>query len=152
MSCGCKETTNSKMWMPHEHFQSDSTEDHDTRLVSPIQRLTKCKMSFDYKIIGSSLSLNDVSSYFSASRCQFRCLCRCFDHSLLLLIHSVSVTHTVFSPWSRHQWGVCTLHRCWHRACRSTWCTRVSHPSSRTSSPAGCHGSSSSRSVPSWWR
>lgn len=77
------------------------------------------------------------------------CLCWWFFWSL---IHSFSFTHTVFSPWRRHQWGVCTLRRCWHRACRSTWCTRASHPSSRISSRAGCRGSRSSRSGRSWWR
>lgn len=55
-------------------------------------------------------------------------------------------------PLHPHQSGAGTLHRCWHIACRSTWCTRASHPSSRTSSHAGCPGSSSSRSDRSWWR
>lgn len=56
------------------------------------------------------------------------------------------------SPWRRHQWGACILHRCWHRAYQSIWCKRASHPSSRTSSRAGCHGNSNSQSDQSWWR
>lgn len=79
------------------------------------------------------------------------------DHSLLysfILFLSLthSQTHCVCSPWSQLRWGVCTLRRCWHRAYRSTWCTRASRPSSHTSSRAGCPCSSSSRSDQSWWR
>lgn len=56
------------------------------------------------------------------------------------------------SPLRRPQWDVCTLHRCWHTAYRSTWCTRACRPFSHTSCRAGCHGSSSSQSGQSWWR
>ncbi len=73
-----------------------------------------------------------------------------FTHSFFFF-HSPTHTHT-HTPWSRHQWGVCTLRRCWRRAYQSTWCTRASRPSSHISSHAGCRGSSSSRSDQSWWR
>lgn len=53
-------------------------------------------------------------------------------------------------PWSQHRWVSCTRCRCWHRSCQSTWRSSGGPPSAHTSCLAGCHGSNSSQSAPTW--